>query len=558
VALLKKILPLVALIVVVLPAGSAMAAQKSKFRFEKPTYVATEGQGTLTVTVTRTARHGHSRVNQASSVNYSVTGGSATQGSDYTLSPDPGKLTFASDETTKTITVTINQDSEIEGLETINLKLSAASSNALITSPRTSQVLIADDDGPTQVQLAPASQSVNESVGNAQFFAVRSGDITGSSSVHYASADGTNADDTFNAHAANDYASTSGDFTFAPAEFSKPINVPVVDDSLPENPEDFGVTLSNLLGAKFPNDVSTVTASATIVDNDSAPRFQLDASSYEVNEDGSVDVTVQRLSSATAALVSANDVFNVNWATTDGTATNPADYIPGPDQQLEFDSTDDAETITIAANDADTQIGLVNDTVVEGDEMFGLALTSANNAGLPGNSGIDGSLGTPSSANVTIHDNDVPPSNVPANPAGGSGAPTGSGAVLGNHESTCGLVVKATKAQKLLKQKGLKLQLRSSQNCKVGLATTIKQLKPKSKKRQAQIVRALVLKGKQASLTLAPGTAKTVTVTFTKKTLAAIRKALRARKQLVATVVVTERDSASTLERRTLKITIRR
>src|SRR4051812_30802625 len=121
---LKKILPMTALVAVLLPAGSAMAAPKSKFRFEKPTYVATEGQGTLAVTVTRTARHGHSRTTQTSSVNYSVTGGSATDGSDYSLSPAPGKLTFASGETTKTITVAINQDSDIEGLESIGLTLS--------------------------------------------------------------------------------------------------------------------------------------------------------------------------------------------------------------------------------------------------------------------------------------------------------------------------------------------------------------------------------------------------------------------------------------------------
>ena len=71
-------------------------------------------------------------------------------------------------------------------------------------------------------------------------------------------------------------------------------------------------------------------------------------------------------------------------------------------------------------------------------------------------------------------------------------------------------------------------------------------------------MRALVLKGKKTSLTLQPGKAKTVTVKFTKKTLKAITKALRARKQLVATIVVTTRDSASKVSRKTLKVTIRR
>ena len=561
--LLKKILPLTALIAVVLPAGSAMAAPKSKIRFAQATYVATEGQGTLNVSVTRAARKGPERKNQVSTVRYAITGGSATQGTDYTLSA--GQLTFAIGETTKTISIPIIQDTDIEGLETIGLKLSAASSNALITNPRTAQVLIADDDGPTQVQLVPAAQNVNESAVSAPFFAVRSGDITGSASVHYATSDGS-------AQEPGDYTSTAGDLTFGLAEFSKTINVPIIDDSTIEDPENFSVTLSSLTGATFPNAAASVTASATIVDNDSPPIFVLDASSYEVNEDGSVDVTVLRHSNSAAPNpVSVNDVFNVDWATSDGTATNPADYLPGADQELEFDSTDDAETITISATSADTQIGLVDDALAEGDESFGLSLSGASNAHAPGGTSIEPSIGSPSAATVTIHDNDSPSGGGEANPVSGptgsGGATTGTGTagvnsedqvVLGARVAACGLVVKVAKKQKLLKQKGLKLKLRSGQACKVSLGTTIKQLRSKKAERYAQIVRALRFKGKKTSVALKPGKATTVTVKFTKKTLKAIKKALQARKKLVATVVVTERDSASKVKHRTLKITIRR
>jgi hypothetical protein len=179
-------------------------------------------------------------------------------------------------------------------------------------------------------------------------------------------------------------------------------------------------------------------------------------------------------------------------------------------------------------------------------------------------------LSAPSSANVTIHDNDTP-TGVPSaggttqdnGSTGGNGSPQNSGTpeaqvVLGARQTGCGVTVKASKTQKLLKQNVLKLQLRSVKACKVSLATVIKQLASKSKKRQAQIVRALQFKGKKASLTLQPGKAKTVKVKFTKKTLKAITKALRARKKLVATVVVTSKDSASKATRKTLRITIRR
>ena len=558
----RIILIATALALLILPA-SAMAAPKSKFRFAQPTYIAGEGAGTINVTVTRVPRHGHSHLNQTSSVDWSITGGTATNGVDYSVSPAQGKLTFAPNQTTQTLTFTINQDTDIEGLETIGLKLSAPSSNALITQPRTAQVLIADDDGPTQVQLIPATQSVNEADGVANFFAVRSGDITGTSGVHYATSDGT-------AVQPGDYTDTNGNFSFAIGDISKTVAVPIIDDAAVENPETFSVTLSNLTGATFPNGAASVTSTATIVDNDSPPVFVLDASSYELNENGSVDVTVQRLGNAAAPTpVSPNDVFDVNWATADGTATNPADYfVPATeDQQLQFDSSDDAETITIAANNVDAQVALVDDSLFEGDEAFNLSLASAVIE--PGGSGISPSIGTPSSATVTIHDNDTPAGGGAGNPvdtsggAGGGASGTGTGnatngnqLVLGARAAACGLVVKAAKAQKLLKQKGLKLKLRSGQACKISIAATLKQAK--ARKRSTHSARALRFKAKKLSLTLAPGKAKTVKVTFTKKTLKAIKKALRARKKLVATVVVTERDSASKTKKRTLKITIRR
>jgi hypothetical protein len=229
--------------------------------------------------------------------------------------------------------------------------------------------------------------------------------------------------------------------------------------------------------------------------------------------------------------------------------------VPSADEQLEFDSTDDAETITISASAA-TQIGLVDDAVAEGDEDFSLALQSAENTN---HGGVAPAIGSPSSATVTIHDNDSPAAGGGSGTGGdtGAGAGTGTGSgqeVLGVRATACGLTVKAAKKQKLLKQKGLKLQMRVAERCKLSVATTLKQVKSKKGARSAK---ALRFKGKNASLTLLPGKAKTVKVSFSKKTLKAIKKAIRAHKSFVATVVVTAKDSASKSSRKTLKITIR-
>src|SRR4051812_35869931 len=115
--LIKKILPLAALVALAIPA-SASAAPKSKFRYSAANYVTKEGDA-VQVTITRAPRngHGHSRTNQSASVNWSITGGTATSGTDYDTDVAQGTLTFALGEATKTITVSTHQDFDIEGLE---------------------------------------------------------------------------------------------------------------------------------------------------------------------------------------------------------------------------------------------------------------------------------------------------------------------------------------------------------------------------------------------------------------------------------------------------------
>jgi hypothetical protein len=322
------------------------------------------------------------------------------------------------------------------------------------------------------------------------------------------------------------------------------MSIPITNDSIKETTETFGLALSNPTGAAL-GAISAATVS--IMDDDAMPVFRLDSSSYSVGEgDGSLDVTVVRDTDPNLpGTVDPNATSSVDWLTSDGTA-GASDYTgapASPDNTLAFDPGDTSETVSIP---------VLEDSLVEGDETFGVALANP----------LAAALGSPSSATVTIHDNDSPSTagNGNGNGTGGGSSTDGSGSgeqsVLGARETAgCGLTVKASSKQKLLKQKGLKLQLRTTKACKVNLSAVIKQLKSKKGARSAK---ALTFKGKNTSLTLQPGKAKTVQVKFTKKTLAAIKKALLARKKLVATVVATSKDSASKATRKTLRITIRR
>jgi hypothetical protein len=553
--LTKKILPLAAVLVFALPAANAFASPKSKLRFSNANVAVAEGDPgdglthNVTIQVTR-----KKFLNQAISVHYRISG-SATLGADYTGTADGqplvdnGTISWAAgDGSAKSISIDVTSDFTIEGVETIGLQLTNPSRGAMVLNPNRTTVSIVDNDGPTQVQLDSASYAGAEGDSNPiAVHVLRSGDLTGSSSVSLTATDVTTA-------IGSDYNEAGGNaqphvVTFAPGQFDREVDFNVVDDSAKETTETFNTALSSPSNATL-GAISSATAS--ILDNDAASVFRFDSATYSVGEgDGEVEVTVVRDTDPNIA-GSFSGTSSVDWTTADGSAVAPDDYTAAPsspDNTLGFDPGDSEASFTIP---------VVDDSLVESDETFLVGL--ANPSG--------GQLSAPSSANVTIHDNDTP-TGVPSaggttqdnGSTGGNGSPQNSGTpeaqvVLGARQTGCGVTVKASKTQKLLKQSVLKLQLRSVKACKVSLATVIKQLA--SKKRQAQIVRALQFKGKKASLTLQPGKAKTVKVKFTKKTLKAITKALRARKKLVATVVVTSKDSASKATRKTLRITIRR
>lgn len=549
---LKKLLPLFALFALVLPA-QAFAAPKSKINFSRSAYAVAEddSSGVATITVVRKAIPKAS-LNQSVLVDYATSDGTAKAGTDYSAAS--GTLTFpacgsnptASDLCERqTFSVPVINNTVIDGARTVNLKLSrprtATGSRAMLSFPSTATLVIADDDGNaatgSSFQMATASDLVSESDGTEPVFIVRSGDLSQPATVNYSTADGSAVagTDYTNTHNTASFLAGSGD----PAILAE-VDVPILHNSNPAAPatSDFTFNLSlpsgstDHLGSPSSEDV-------TIVNSDGPATLAFSAPSYSVNENGgSVRLTVI----ASGSIAGTNEV-DVNYDTSDGSAIDGVNYT-GAHDTLAFFAGDNSASFDVPVM-PDGQLG---------DKFFNAALSGATGGG---------SLGAPSNATVNVLNTDQPGgSNGGAGGGGGTGSTggdQGNQILLGSRNAGCGLIAKATKAQKLLKQKGLKLQLRVGQRCAATITTTIKQLRPKSHKKQVQIVRALRKFGaKKTSLTLQPGKAKTVTVKFTKKTLKAITKALRARNKLVATVTVSTRDSASKVTRKTLKITIRR
>lgn len=107
--------------------------------FFKTAYAVNEGGGTAQITVNRLAGSGNS-----ASVDYSTANGTAIAGADFVATS--GTLTWtAGDETTRTITIPINQDTLTEGSETFQVTLSNPT-GATLGSSTTATIEILDDE----------------------------------------------------------------------------------------------------------------------------------------------------------------------------------------------------------------------------------------------------------------------------------------------------------------------------------------------------------------------------------------------------------------------------
>lgn len=346
--------------------------------FSSPTYTVNENSTTATITVNRSAD-----TSLAASVVYATSNGTATAGTDYTAAT--GTLNFAAGETSKTFTVNILEDSLAEGNEMVNLTLSAPTNGAVLGTQKTAVLTIADNDTPLPVIafFGPGTEtdfSINEMNVLIGIKVCRTGDTSGTSTVHIASSDGTATED-------SDYIGISETITFLPGETEKFASglLHILDDSIYEGDETFTVTISNPTGATLG---SHIIDRITIIDNETAPTpiVQFSSATYSVGEaGGAASITVTRAGDASGAT-------SINYATSNGTATAGTDYTATPG------------TLNFAAGEASKtfSVPVVDDSAVEGNETVNLTLSGP----------VGATLGTQKIATLTITDNDSNPSSV--------------------------------------------------------------------------------------------------------------------------------------------------
>ena len=172
------------------------------------------------------------------SVDYVVVGGTATAGVDFIASQ--GTLRFPVGTTTRTISVPVIGDRMNEGNETLFVNLSNAVSATIVRPQGVGTIL--DDDPPgfaisDATVVEPASGTAS-----ARFTVTLSPAGSGTSTVGFATADGSASDPT-------DYAATAGTLTFLAGETSQAVSVPVNAHAVPDGVQTFFV---DLLGSSGP------------------------------------------------------------------------------------------------------------------------------------------------------------------------------------------------------------------------------------------------------------------------------------------------------------------
>ncbi len=219
--------------------SSGSVAQHVKPGLSIGDVVVTEGNGGATRTAVFTVTLSPAS-NQIVTVDAWTADGTATAPSDYVAKP-PTTLTFAPGTTTRSITVTLNNDKLNEQDEHFFVNLSN-SANAVIVDNQGVGTITNDDRRP-KLRIHNVAVTEGDAGITSAIFVVR----LSAPSEQIVTVDFATASDT--AREGDDFAAAAGTLTFPPLTTSQTIIVAVIGDAVSERDETLFVNLSNAVNA---------------------------------------------------------------------------------------------------------------------------------------------------------------------------------------------------------------------------------------------------------------------------------------------------------------------
>ncbi len=196
--------------------------------------------------------------------------------------------------------------------------------------------------------------SVSESAGTMTFTITRTNLVGGAFTVDYATADGS-------ATAGDDYVATSGTLSFTDNQVQAVVTVTINDDGTPELDE---TVLLNLTNATSGATIADAQGVGTIVNDDGTP-IQVSINDVSIVE-GNAGTSMLTF---TVTRTGGTGAFDVNFATANGTAVEPGDYLANSGT-LSFGVGQISQTISVTIN---------GDLTPESNETFQVLLSGATN-----------------------------------------------------------------------------------------------------------------------------------------------------------------------------------
>ena len=286
---------------------------------------------------------------QPVTVSWATADGTAKEGTDYEART--ATLTIPAGETVRQISVPTVEDDFHEPAERFRVTLSGASGATLADA--SGEATISDDDLP---ELSIDNASPVTEGGTARFLVT----LTPAHSSQTVTVEYETQGDT--ATEGTDYTARSGTLTFTSGDRTETILVPTTDDNEQESDERFTVVLSSPTAARL-NDA---TGEGMVTDNDSGPTMpELSIGDASVDEGGAAQFEVRLTPTG-------EQTVTVSYATVDGTAASPADYM-AQSGMLTFMAGDMTMTISVLTED---------DTEQESNERFTVVLSDASGATL--------------------------------------------------------------------------------------------------------------------------------------------------------------------------------
>ena len=284
-------------------------------------------------------------------VTYATSDDTAFAPGDYTAKT--GTLTIPTGATTASITVTVRGDTQVELNESLKLTLTGVTAGPVTIARPVATGTILNDDIASGITLGDASIiEGNSGVLALSFPVTLDRPAAAAIKVTYATSDGTAA-------APGDYTAKTGTLTIVVGASSGVITVNVVGDTSFEADETSGLTLTGI--SSGPGSLARAAAVGTITNDDVTAAVSVGNAQVLEGDSGTVALTFPVTLDQPAT-----GPVKVSYATSDGSATAPADYT----------AKTGSLTIPAGATSGSITVTVKGDIAVEGDETFALNLTA--------------------------------------------------------------------------------------------------------------------------------------------------------------------------------------